>query len=235
MKKNQKYLVAIVVVAIVVVAIVVAVAWLWRARREPFADESKVCGGVYFREIPGFLTPDECDDLIAASDDLRASEVGGAFETPALDLDVRKSKQAWYGPGAHSTTDKIREKTADLVGRTGCVRHATKMEDVQVVRYGRGGKYDAHYDGDDCGPGRRECPTDQRVATVLVYLNDGFEGGRTEFPMLGASVVPEKGKALFFWVADPDTTELFEKTLHAGVPVSRGHKWIANQWVRRSS
>jgi prolyl 4-hydroxylase len=232
MKIKKIELAAIVALA----AVLVAAVWYWRAKREPFADESKVCGGVYFREIPGFLTPGECDDLVAASVDLRDSQVGGSFERSALDLNVRKSKQMWYGPGMHSTTDKIREKTAELVRRTGCVRRATSMEDVQVVRYGRGGKYDAHHDGDDCGgPEGRECPANQRVATLLVYLNDGFEGGRTEFPMLGASVVPEKGKALFFWVADPDTNELFEKTLHAGIPVVEGHKWIANQWVRRSS
>lgn len=231
--KNIKRFAIVVAAAAVLAAVII---WSWQARREPFADESRVCGGVYFREIPGFLSPDECDDLVAASVNLQDSHVGGAFEESALDLSVRKSKQMWYGRDVHPTTDKIREKTADLVRRTGCVRHATSMEDVQVVRYGQGGKYDAHHDGDDCGgPRGRECPANQRVATLLVYLNDGFEGGRTEFPMLGASVVPEKGKALFFWVADPDTNELFEKTLHAGIPVTRGHKWIANQWIRRSS
>lgn len=229
---KKKAVVWYILTAIVTVA---SVAWmLWRRQREPFADESKVCGGVYFREIPGFLSPDECDDLIAASVDLRDSEVGGSFDVTALDLNVRKSKQMWYGPGANFTTDKIRKKTAELMRRTGCMSiETTNMEDVQVVRYERQGKYDAHYDGDDCGPGRRECPENQRIATLLVYLNDDFEGGNTEFPKLNASIVPQKGKALFFWVSDPGTLELFEKTLHAGVPVVRGHKWIANQWVRK--
>lgn len=115
------------VVLVATVALIVAVVtiWFYRARREPFADESKVCGGVYFREIRGFLSPDECDDLVAASVNLQDSQVGGAFEESALDLSVRKSKQMWYGPGRHPTTDKIREKTAELVRRTGCVRHAT--------------------------------------------------------------------------------------------------------------
>jgi prolyl 4-hydroxylase len=64
-----------------------------------------------------------------------------------------------------------------------------------------------------------------------VYLNDGFEGGNTAFPKLGASIVPKKGKAVLFWVSDPETRDLFEETLHGGDPVTEGEKWIATQWV----
>jgi prolyl 4-hydroxylase len=117
-------------------------------------------------------------------------------------------------------------------GARGCADECS-FEAVQVARYGPGGKYDAHYDGDDCGPGAgRPCPADQRLATLLMYLSEPESGGATRFPLLDVEVAPEKGKALFFWVADPATRELFEKTLHGGMPVGRGTKWIANQWAR---
>ena len=38
----------------------------------------------------------------------------------------------------------------------------------------------------------------QRVATVLIYLNDDFEGGETEFARIGARHAPRKGDALAF-------------------------------------
>lgn len=199
---------------------------------EGFADESKLCGGAYYAEIPGFLSAEECDALVDASGELFPSEVGGSKDS-VLDTNIRKSMQTWYSPGDHRVADAIRRKTKELVRSTGCLDDVrVKYEALQVVRYDKRGKYDAHYDGDEC---EKECPKDQRLATLLVYLNDDFEGGHTRFPLLNASVVPQKGKALFFWVADGETRDLFEKTLHAGVPVTKGHKWIANQWVRSAS
>ena len=214
---------------VAVVVIVIVGVYLWR-RTEPFADESKLCGGVYFREFPGFLTPTECDALVAAAEarGLEPSQVGGV-DDGRLDLSARRSDQTWFAPGEHASTDAIRRKTENLLASTGCVR-GYGLESIQVARYGPGGKYDTHYDGDDCAAGA--CPADQRIATLMVYLARPEAGGDTSFPLLGKRVTPEKGKALFFWVADPGTRELFEKTLHAGAPVRSGVKWIANQWVR---
>ncbi len=221
--------------AIIVIVVVVVVLLWWRMTRETFADEAVLCRGVYFKEIPGFLNPKQCDELVAAAEarGLRASEVGG-LEDGRLDLSVRRSKQTWFAPGEHHISDLIRRKTAALLAETGCISKY-RFEDVQVARYGTGGKYDSHYDGDDCGEGVGACPADQRLTTLLVYLSKPDKGGQTDFPLLGQSVTPEKGKALFFWVADPKSRELFEKTLHAGTPVQSGVKWIANQWTRAES
>ena len=217
-----------VAIAIAVVVVVAVIAAAVVSRKEGFAEEHKVCNSVYYFEIPGFLSHDECDDIVRASKDMFPSQVGGG-NTSVLDTSIRKSVQTWFAPGKHPATDALRQRTKDVVDSLGCVRVPFDFEDVQVVRYDKHGKYDAHYDGDECDG---VCPYDQRLATMLVYLNDDFEGGHTHFPLLNASVVPQKGKALFFWVADADTRDLFEKTLHAGTPVSNGHKWIANQWIR---
>jgi hypothetical protein len=71
----------------------------------------------------------------------------------------------------------------------------------------------------------------QRVLTFLVYLNDDYEGGETEFPALGARWKGRKGEALFFWNVAPDGA-LDERTLHAGLPVTSGEKWMLSQWIR---
>jgi hypothetical protein len=71
----------------------------------------------------------------------------------------------------------------------------------------------------------------QRVASFLIYLNDGFDGGETEFPRLGLRFKGRKGDALLFWNTDasgqPD-----RMTLHAGLAPTRGCKWLLSQFLR---
>ncbi len=71
----------------------------------------------------------------------------------------------------------------------------------------------------------------QRMVTFLVYLNDDYVGGETEFPRLGISHRGRCGDSLFFVNAfadgRPDT-----RMLHAGRPTSRGEKWIVSQFIK---
>ena len=70
---------------------------------------------------------------------------------------------------------------------------------------------------------------------MLVYLKAPESGGETDFPTLKKSVTPEQGTAVFFWVSNPKTLKLYKQTLHAGMPVKRGVKMIATQWVRATN
>jgi hypothetical protein len=71
----------------------------------------------------------------------------------------------------------------------------------------------------------------ERVVTFLVYLNDDYDGGETDFQKLGVRHRAKSGEGLFFVNAlangAPDT-----RMLHAGCPLSRGEKWIVSQFVR---
>ena len=71
----------------------------------------------------------------------------------------------------------------------------------------------------------------ERVVTFLVYLNDDYSAGETEFPQLGIRHKGRRRDALFFTnaLADgrPDT-----RMVHAGRPPSGGVKWIVTQFVR---
>lgn len=218
---NRSTLLAVVIVAVLAVATMWAL-WVWR---EPFASE--LPRAEYVVDLPGLLSPAQCDALVAAASarTLEPSEVGMGL----LDASVRKSSQTWFSPGEHPVADALRTKASGIIASTGKFE-SYAFEAIQVARYGPGGKYDLHYDGDDCQPAT--CPTDQRLATLLVYLSEPPAGGETTFPLLGKTVRPKKGSAVFFRVADPRTRELYEKTLHAGRPVGSGTKWIANVWVR---
>ena len=64
-----------------------------------------------------------------------------------------------------------------------------------------------------------------------MYLNDVEAGGETEFPLAGVRIAPVAGRAVVFdnLLADgrPDP-----ESLHAGLPVARGEKWLATLWLR---
>jgi len=78
------------------------------------------------------------------------------------------------------------------------------QEPPQVARYEPGQFYLAHFDAFDVtsGPGRECVATGgQRVATVLIYLNDVPPGcgGETAFPRLGRKFRPVRGTAVVFF------------------------------------
>ena len=72
----------------------------------------------------------------------------------------------------------------------------------------------------------------QRAVTALVYLNDGYEGGETDFPELGWKYRGRKGDALLFWNLTPQG-EPEPRTLHAGLPPTSGEKWLYSKWIRQ--
>jgi prolyl 4-hydroxylase len=105
-------------------------------------------------------------------------------------------------------------------------------EGLQILRYAPGAQYRPHYDYfDPCEPGT---PTilkrgGQRLATLVMYLQEPEQGGATTFPDIGLEVAPVRGTGVFFCYdrADPAT-----HSLHGGAPVLAGEKWVATKWLR---
>jgi predicted 2-oxoglutarate/Fe(II)-dependent dioxygenase YbiX len=71
----------------------------------------------------------------------------------------------------------------------------------------------------------------QRVGTVLVYLNDDYDGGETDFPKIGLRHRAATGDALLFRNVQPSGALDYD-TLHAGLAPTRGVKWVLSQWIR---
>ena len=104
-------------------------------------------------------------------------------------------------------------------------------EDISIVRYRSSEYYREHYDA--CAT-PKNCNGSDRVyrkATLILYLNDGFEGGETNFPTIKKMVSPKVGKVVMFYDTDHKGIEINE-SLHAGMPVKRGEKWIATLWIK---
>lgn len=97
-------------------------------------------------------------------------------------------------------------------------------EPLQVLRYSPGQEYRSHSDaltGVD----------NQRIMTVLVYLNADFQGGETDFPDLNLSLRGNIGDALIFDNVDSEGRP-HPRATHAGRPVINGQKWLASRWIR---
>ena len=99
-------------------------------------------------------------------------------------------------------------------------------EPLHVLRYRPGQQYRPHHDAHALAPVEK-----RRVATALVYLNDAYEGGETHFPEIGVTVRGAVGDLLIFQnltaEGEPDP-----RMTHAGLPVTRGEKWLATRWIR---
>jgi hypothetical protein len=108
------------------------------------------------------------------------------------------------------------------------------MEAPAVLHYDVGEQINNHYDFiNPQTPGYVDeiARRGERVVTFLVYLNDAYAGGETEFPKLALKHKGTTGEGLFFVNAlasgEPDL-----RTLHAGRPPTSGEKWIVSQFIR---
>lgn len=97
-------------------------------------------------------------------------------------------------------------------------------EILLVLRYRPGQHYLNHL---DALPGL----TNQRIRTALVYLNQDYLGGQTEFPAGGLSYRGQTGDAIVFRnVTDDGSPD--RMSVHAGTPVTMGNKYLASRWIR---
>lgn len=176
------------------------------------------------------LSDAECDALaLLSSSRFTRSSVLDNMDGRYQILDGRTSESASIARGETELVARIDARLSALTGWP--VDHG---EPLQLQKYAPGREYKSHFDWFDAAhPGPRKSleQAGQRLATVILYLTNVEEGGGTSFPAIGLEVHPKKGGALFF--ANVDTGgEPDKSTLHAGLPVERGLKIVANKWLR---
>ena len=71
----------------------------------------------------------------------------------------------------------------------------------------------------------------QCLATLIMCLNAPEIGGAASMPTMGVMVSAKKASAIYFENIDPQGKPN-PQTLHAGMPVQAGEKWIATKWLR---
>jgi len=181
--------------------------------------------------VESFATPEACDWLIErARPMLVPAQVYDHDSGEARAAGVRTNSEC------HITADE-----SDFVLLCVCARIAAvtglpvgAMEATTILHYTPGQKFEPHHDYlDTATPGyaKEVARGGQRVLTFLLCLNDDYDGGETDFPMIGKRYKGHTGNAIFFWNVEPDGKP-DPRTLHAGLPPTRGEKWLLSQWIR---
>ncbi len=177
--------------------------------------------------IKGFLPKRACVWLIGlARGRVKPALVYNPDGSPAVEAGARSNSFIELGLlNCDVVVLLIRQRIAATIGVP-----VGALENSQILHYAVGQQFTRHFDYLD--PALPEvAERGQRIVTFLIYLNDGFEGGETDFPRLGLRHKGAAGDALYFGNLDaagaPDP-----RTLHAGLPPTRGEKWLFSQWVR---
>ncbi len=178
----------------------------------------------------GFLSDAECDELVAMS--ARKLERSTVVNAATGEYDVhpdRTSEGTHFTRGENPLIRRIEARISEVVS---CP--VQNGEPIQILHYTPGAEYKPHFDFFDPtfdGNDKVLAMGGQRIATLIMYLNDVEAGGATVFPDVGLDVLPKKGNALYFAYTAEDG-QLDRRTLHGGNPVGRGEKWIATKWLR---
>jgi prolyl 4-hydroxylase len=181
--------------------------------------------------IDNFLSWEECEHFKqTALASLQKSTVVDNDSGESVEYEHRTSFGMFFERAQDDVIHRVENRIADLIGMP-----LPNQEPFQILRYGPGQEYRPHYDYFDPALKGSQVHLErggQRVATLIMYLNDVDQGGDTSFPELGIRTIPRTGRALLFYSlglnGEPDPL-----TLHGGDAVVKGEKWIATCWIRQ--
>ena len=176
-------------------------------------------------QLRGFLAPDACAALIAQ-----------------IDAERRPSTLADPNGDEYFRTSE----TCDLSHELVTVRHLESRllelnridpvhgEPLQGQRYAEGQEFKPHCDYFNPGGQEWEKYTSysgQRTWTFMIYLNEPEAGGATRFKCIDKTFKPETGKLVCWNNRRPDGS-VNPNTLHHGMKVRRGTKYVITKWYR---
>lgn len=141
---------------------------------------------------------------------------------------ARTNQLAWIRHTHDMITTGLGARIAAQVGLP-----LANAESFQVIHYGEQQEYRAHFDAYNMNTERgKRCTArgGQRLFTALGYINSPAGGGSTYFPKLDINVTAKPGRLLVFENVVRGTTDVHPKSLHAGMPVTKGEKWAFNLW-----
>jgi prolyl 4-hydroxylase len=173
----------------------------------------------------GFLDSETCQALIALID---AERRPSTISDPNGDAAFRTSETC----DLDATIPVVAEVEARITTLTGL--DPIYGEPIQGQRYAVGQEFKGHTDyfepnGIDF---ERYCGiAGNRTWTVMIYLNEPEAGGATRFKTIDKIVQPETGKLLAWDNRRPDGS-LNPATIHQGMKVRKGVKYVITKWFR---
>lgn len=142
--------------------------------------------------IDGFLSEEECDQLIAKAEGLGFQEakvnIDGKQEMMKM---IRDNERVLYTDAdyANKLWKRLKPYIKPVIGNS---ESLGLNELFRFYKYSPGQRFKMHRDGSFI---RNE--TEFSYYTFMIYLNEGYEGGQTKFKS-GEVISPKKGMALIF-------------------------------------
>mmetsp|Transcript_3724 Transcript_3724/g.10579 ORF Transcript_3724/g.10579 Transcript_3724/m.10579 type:complete len:380 (+) Transcript_3724:149-1288(+) len=187
--------------------------------------------------VDDFISDAECDEILRLTTAQPPADAGriiqlesrsyadGGPESSSTDTDNNhRISTTWYVRYGCDAVAPLLGGLTDLLPKV----KVEQVEEVQLVRYaGSGQGFGWHEDALDKGLATPE-NGGQRVATLLIYLNECDGGGRTLFrDLVGDNtmrlgVKPKKGRALLFFPSVTGNTALGDSALVADSGVTFG-------------
>ncbi|RHW17100.1 2OG-Fe(II) oxygenase [Sphingomonas gilva] len=173
----------------------------------------------------GFLPPDLCAAICGLIDSNRRPST---VSDPNGDDAFRTSETCDLSPDDPIVIE-VEARIAALTGLD-----PQYGEPIQGQRYAVGQQFKAHtdfFDVDGVDYERYTSVAGNRTWTVMIYLNEPKAGGATRFKEIDKIVPPETGK-LLAWNNRLADGGLNGATLHAGMKVRAGTKYVITKWFR---
>jgi prolyl 4-hydroxylase len=175
--------------------------------------------------VRDFLSHDECEKVIELIDkDRRPS--GLLADTP--DPEFRTSESCNL-----RLTDPINVLVEQKINALTGI-DPPHGETIQGQRYAKGQQFKPHHDffypSEPYWP-EQERIGGQRTWTAMIFLNEPEAGGQTFFPKANVRVTPRTGNLLTWNNLDAmGQPNMF--SLHTGMPVEAGIKYVITKWYR---
>jgi prolyl 4-hydroxylase len=175
--------------------------------------------------VPGFLDDNACNEMIARIERERRPS------TIADDLGIAnfRTSETCDLDSADTEVQAVDEAICSLLGLDGAFG-----EPIQGQRYDVGQEFRPHTD--TFNPGQADyylhcADWGQRTWTAMVYLNNVQAGGATRFKNIDKTIQPVRGTLLAWHNLLPDGRPN-DATLHQGMKVRAGAKYVLTKWFR---
>ena len=168
----------------------------------------------YIAQYDNWLTDAEVDTILSKDFEFVTGRV--RRQDGSLQVDpIRQCQTHRIEYGADPYFDSLTQRVADFFD----VPNLMCIEPLPLMKYEPGNYFNWHTD-------LTGGFVTQRTATMIMYLNDNFEGGSTCFQHLDLKIQPKRGSALVYYYTPA------EPLIHCGNAVTSGTKFILNAFVR---
>src|SRR4051812_16064726 len=172
-----------------------------------------------------FLNAETCRQMCVKIDE-------GSYPSPLFEKEKYEDVRTSYSCNLNAYDPLIVEVDAKIAALLGIDR--VHGEPLQGQRYQQGQRFREHavfFYIDQPYWAEYEPHGGQRTWTAMIYLNEVEAGGSTRFKLLDFQVEPKLGRILIWNNMALDGSPN-PRTLHEGMPVEAGTKYIVTKWYR---